>query len=66
MAAPIANTAGENQSSTATVVVDKYDTVASTPMTLRARQLLSTILAPLGLKPVVDGINDTLLAIGAK
>ncbi|EDO02157.1 predicted protein [Sclerotinia sclerotiorum 1980 UF-70] len=41
-------------------------TVASTPMTLRARQLLWTFLAPFGLEPVVDGINDTLLAIGAK
>ncbi|APA06755.1 hypothetical protein sscle_02g015250 [Sclerotinia sclerotiorum 1980 UF-70] len=66
MAAPIANIAGENQGSTATRVVDKYDTVASTPMTLRARQLLWTFLAPFGLEPVVDGINDTLLAIGAK
>ncbi|KAJ8070067.1 hypothetical protein OCU04_000464 [Sclerotinia nivalis] len=66
IAAPIANTAGENQSSKATGAVDKYDVVTSTPMTLRARQLLWTFLAPFGLEPVVDGINDTLLAIGAK
>ncbi|TGO92097.1 hypothetical protein BPOR_0010g00090 [Botrytis porri] len=40
--------------------------VASTSVTLRARQLLWTFLAPFGLEPVVDGINDTLLALGAK
>ncbi|KAF7856107.1 hypothetical protein EAF04_010060 [Stromatinia cepivora] len=66
IAAPIANIVGEKQSSEAIGAVDTYNAVASTPMTLRARQLLWTFLAPFGLKPFVDGINDALLAIGAK
>ncbi|KAF7905490.1 uncharacterized protein EAF01_006011 [Botrytis porri] len=66
IAAPIANTASQNKNSQVIQQNDKYDGVASTSVTLRARQLLWTFLAPFGLEPVVDGINDTLLALGAK
>ncbi|ATZ46136.1 hypothetical protein BCIN_01g07900 [Botrytis cinerea B05.10] len=40
--------------------------VASTSTTLRARQILWTLLGPLGFEPVVDGVNGALVGLGLK
>ncbi|TGO65007.1 hypothetical protein BCON_0004g00010 [Botryotinia convoluta] len=40
--------------------------VASSSATLQARQILWTILGPLGFEPVVDGINGALVGLGLK
>ncbi|KAK6615636.1 hypothetical protein H4I95_00788 [Botrytis cinerea] len=90
IAAPIANTAGENNSQVIQKG-DKHDAslhpavarscnaqpenlantlvnlgVASTSTTLRARQILWTLLGPLGFEPVVDGVNGALVGLGLK
>ncbi|KAK6614066.1 hypothetical protein H4I96_00387 [Botrytis cinerea] len=65
IAAPIANTAGENNSQVIQKG-DKHDGVASTSTTLRARQILWTLLGPLGFEPVVDGVNGALVGLGLK
>ncbi|ATZ46135.1 hypothetical protein BCIN_01g07900 [Botrytis cinerea B05.10] len=66
IAAPIANTAGENNNSQVIQNGDKHDGVASTSTTLRARQILWTLLGPLGFEPVVDGVNGALVGLGLK
>ncbi|KAF7893013.1 uncharacterized protein EAF02_000551 [Botrytis sinoallii] len=66
IAAPIANTAAENKNSQVIQKDDKYDGVASSSATLHARQILWTILGPLGFEPVVDGINGALVGLGLK
>ncbi|THV56025.1 hypothetical protein BGAL_0001g00870 [Botrytis galanthina] len=38
----------------------------SSSATLHARQILWTILGPLGFEPVVDGINSALVGLGLK
>ncbi|KAF5878270.1 uncharacterized protein Bfra_000436 [Botrytis fragariae] len=66
IAAPIANAAAENKNSQVIRKGDKYDGAASSSATLEARQILWTILGPLGFEPVVDGINGALVGLGLK
>ncbi|ESZ98940.1 hypothetical protein SBOR_0696 [Sclerotinia borealis F-4128] len=81
IAAPVVNPTIESKSSISSTsstsstmpMLHKYNTntppsqsSSPSPSLLNARQLLWTILGPLGLEPVIDGINGAVVGLGLR